>query len=103
MKNTPQVHVVTNAPVAHASDLARRQRNYVILMVTRTLCFLGAVLLPVPLTLRLGLALGAVVLPYVAVVVANAGRERVRGADPVAPVQQDLPEIEGPQVAGPRA
>lgn len=71
-----QVHVVTNAPVGHAEDLRRRQRNYVILMSTRTICFLCAALLPVPLMVKFGFAFGALVLPYLAVVVANAGRER---------------------------
>ena len=43
----------------------------------RTLCFVGAVLTPAPW--RWVLATGAVILPYIAVVMANAGRERSDG------------------------
>jgi hypothetical protein len=42
-------------------------------MSIRTLCVLGAVLAPSPW--RWMLAVGAVILPYIAVVMANAGRE----------------------------
>ena len=42
-------------------------------MIIRTICFLGAVLASNPW--RWFLILGAVLLPYLAVVIANAGRE----------------------------
>ncbi len=50
-------------------------------MMIRTACFILTVLLPNPY--RWIALFGAVVLPYVAVVVANAGRETI-GAAPVA-------------------
>jgi hypothetical protein len=46
-------------------------------MMVRTACFILAVVLPSPY--RWIALSGAVVLPYVAVVVANAGRESIRG------------------------
>ena len=46
-------------------------------MMIRTSCFILAVLLPSPY--RWIALFGAVVLPYVAVVVANAGRETIKG------------------------
>ena len=46
-------------------------------MIIRTACFIGAVLTPSPY--RWFLIAGAVVLPYIAVVIANAGRENATG------------------------
>ena len=43
-------------------------------MAIRTACFIGAVIAPSPY--RWFLVVGAVTLPYIAVVVANAGREQ---------------------------
>ena len=45
-------------------------------MMIRTLCFILAVILPSPY--RWIALFGAVVLPYIAVIVANAGRETVK-------------------------
>lgn len=75
---------VTDAPESLAADQARRTRNYLWQMGLRVLCFLLAVLLwpYVPLWISLTLLLGAVVLPYVAVLLVNAGRER---RDPAPP------------------
>ena len=55
-------------------------RRYAIAMGIRTLCFVLCVVTPSPW--RWGFAIGAVVLPYFAVIIANAGRER-RDADTV--------------------
>jgi len=46
-------------------------------MMVRTVCFILTVILPSPY--RWIALFGAVVLPYVAVVVANAGRETITG------------------------
>ncbi len=75
---------VTDAPEPLAVDQARRARRYLAQMGVRLLCFLLAVLLwqRVPLWAGLLLLVGAVVLPYVAVLFANAGRER---RDPAPP------------------
>jgi hypothetical protein len=58
-------------------DQSSRARKYFISMMIRTLCFILAVLLPNPY--RWVALFGAVTLPYIAVVVANAGRETIRG------------------------
>ena len=70
----PEVHRITDAGVPLSEDQAARTRRYLWAMGIRTACVLGAVLAPSPW--RWVLAVGAVLLPYVAVVMANAGRER---------------------------
>ncbi|MHB9862732.1 DUF3099 domain-containing protein [Streptomyces sp. YIM S03343] len=72
-----QVFRITGARTGLAEDVRGRQRRYVISMSIRTLSVILAVTLwnverPVAIV---ALVLGAV-LPYIAVVVANAGRER---------------------------
>jgi hypothetical protein len=70
-----EVYDVTSAPKALSSDLSGRQKRYFISMMIRTLCFILAVILPSPF--RWIALFGAVTLPYVAVVIANAGRETI--------------------------
>ena len=77
------VHVVTQAHRSLSDDIAYRQRRYLLMMGIRTVCFVIAVVLflnhfgwltAIP-------ALGAIFIPYIAVVFANGGREpdNVRG------------------------
>jgi hypothetical protein len=66
---------ITNAPRALSNDQASRQKRYFISMMVRTACFILAVILPSPY--RWFALLGAVILPYFAVVIANAGRETI--------------------------
>lgn len=73
----PEVHRITDAGVPLSQEQAGRQHAYLLAMTIRTACFLGAVFSPSPW--RWILAGGAVVLPYFAVVLANAGRERSDG------------------------
>ena len=82
MKNSKKVEngatesfSITSAPKSLKNDLAGRQRRYLISMIIRTICFLLTVALPSPY--RWFALAGAMVLPYIAVVVANAGRETV--------------------------
>jgi len=70
----PEVHRITDAGVPLSAEQAGRIRRYLWSMGIRTACVLGAVLAPSPW--RWFLAAGAVLLPYLAVVMANAGRER---------------------------
>jgi hypothetical protein len=70
----PEVHRITDAGAPLSAEQAGRIRRYLWSMGVRTACVLGAVLAPSPW--RWVLAVGAVTLPYVAVVMANAGRER---------------------------
>ncbi|MFS0701741.1 DUF3099 domain-containing protein [Cellulomonas sp. 179-A 4D5 NHS] len=78
-RETDDVISITSAPEPLADDLARRTRRYLLQMGIRTLCFVLAVVLwgVVPAWVSLLFIVGAVVLPYVAVLFANAGRERV--------------------------
>lgn len=66
---------ITSAPKRLSTDLAARQRRYLFSMIIRTVCFLLTVILPSPY--RWFALAGAMVLPYIAVVVANAGRETI--------------------------
>ncbi len=65
---------ITTARRTLKEDVDRRANRYLISMSIRTACLVLAVLIEGPL--RWVFLAGAVVLPYVAVVMANAGRER---------------------------
>lgn len=69
---------ITTAPEPLADDVARRTRRYLVQMGIRLVCFVLAVTTwgRIPPWLSGLLLVGAVVLPYVAVILANAGRER---------------------------
>ena len=75
MANEEDVYDLTSAQKSLSSDQPGRQRRYFISMMVRTACFILTVILPSPYR-WIALA-GAVFLPYVAVVVANAGRETI--------------------------
>ena len=75
MANDDDVYDITSAQKSLSSDKPGRQRRYFISMMVRTACFILAVVLPSPFR-WIALA-GAVFLPYIAVVVANAGRETI--------------------------
>lgn len=66
---------ITTAPANRAQEIAARQRRYVISMSIRTVCFVAAVAVG-PGWLRWVLVAAAVLLPYVAVVMANATDNR---------------------------
>ena len=68
---------ISNVGQPLSKDQSSRARKYFISMMIRTLCFILAVILPSPY--RWIALFGAVVLPYIAVVVANAGRETIKG------------------------
>jgi hypothetical protein len=75
MAKEDDVYDITSAPKGLSTDQSARQRRYFISMMIRTACFILTVLLPSPF--RWFALLGAVTLPYIAVVVANAGRETI--------------------------
>jgi len=90
---TAEVAMVTSAHLSHTDDLKLRQRRYVITQGIRVVCVILATLLPVSLVWKGVFLLGAVVLPWFGVVMANAGptlqkhrRTSVltRAAEPVA-------------------
>src|SRR6266705_6437927 len=73
----PGAHLVTEAQRSKSADISYRERRYLIMMAIRVVCFVIAVvvfaqgggwLTAIP-------AVGAIVIPYFAVVFANGGRE----------------------------
>jgi hypothetical protein len=95
-----KVHRITTAQTGLSAEQRARTRRYLISMGIRTACFLGAVVASG--WLRWALLAGAVILPYMAVVVANAGRENddFAGPAPVTPVPLAALPM-GDVVAGP--
>ena len=75
-----EVTVVTTAGRSHTEDLGLRQRRYLLTQSVRVACLLLAATLPVPLLVKGVFLVGAVVLPYFGVVLANAGPSRDRRA-----------------------
>ena len=74
MKQVPEVFSISKVETGLSEDQSGRQRRYLYSMGLRTACFVGGIMAEG--VLRWVLIFGAVVLPYFAVVIANAGRER---------------------------
>ena len=74
---------ITTASSGADADIASRQKRYIITMGVRTLCFVAVALLAIshfgPGWLPWIFVVGAVVLPYVAVVMANAADTKSDG------------------------
>jgi len=68
---------ISNVGEGLSKEQSSRARKYFISMMIRTLCFILAVILPSPF--RWFAIFGAVTLPYFAVIIANAGRETIKG------------------------
>ncbi|MFC7221448.1 DUF3099 domain-containing protein [Streptomyces polyrhachis] len=102
--SAPEVFAITGARKGLTEDVAGRQRRYVITMLVRAAAVVAAVLLwNVERHVAIAaLALGTV-LPYVAVVIANAGRENA-AALPAAFVPTPVrPALEPTEHGGGRA
>ena len=98
-----EVQSITSAQEALRVEQSHRTRVYFAQMFIRLACFLGAVFLADG-WLRWVLLVGAVVLPYSAVIFANAGRDRVAyDTSPLTPVPlAELPaRPTEPEPAGP--
>lgn len=76
------VHSISGVRRSAAQDLQARRNRYLWSMGVRTLCFALAIVTTGPL--RWVMIAAAILLPYVAVVFANAGRERA-GVGPQSP------------------
>ena len=75
---------ITNAPANRRDDLDRRRKRYLFSMSIRSLCFIGAVIVGSGWLLWVFL-FGALILPYVAVVMANSAAPRIEGTDLLQP------------------
>lgn len=94
MKSRPAVSI-TSANESHEADLNSRTRKYLILMAIRMVCFIGAFFAHG--LLRWILVGGAVVLPWIAVLIANAvaARFQTSPSDDYAPPPEPLGESDG--------
>ena len=90
----PEVYRITSATGSHSADMQARATRYLISMGIRTLCVILVIVVPGPL--RWVFAAGAIVLPYIAVVRANAGGER-RGQPLRPPTPRPRPGLTGGQ------
>ncbi|MER6302189.1 DUF3099 domain-containing protein [Kitasatospora sp. NPDC001539] len=96
-----QVYRITGARSSLTEDVRGRQRRYVISMLIRTLCVLLAVVLwDVQRWLAFAALAGGVLLPYFAVLIANAGRERAPGLPSSFDIPHDTPLMLGPGGTG---
>ncbi|WP_114560638.1 DUF3099 domain-containing protein [Desertihabitans aurantiacus] len=89
--------VITQASRGRSVDASRRQRNYLIMMGIRVLCFVGLWPARSNPVLVLVLLLGAVLLPYLAVLLVNAKDQRHTAATP--PPEQTAPAEPAPRPA----
>ncbi len=91
---------ITSATRSHSEDLAGRQRRYIISMSIRTVCFILAIVFRESPVTWFFIA-GAVVLPYVAVVVANGGASPDPGGmDVYSPEHPELENGRGTRPIG---
>lgn len=86
------MHRITAAPQPHSDDLQARMNRYLVSMGIRTACVVLVMVVHGPL--RWAFAAGALVLPYIAVVMANAARRRRDG--PLAAVGPQRRAVAGP-------
>lgn len=94
-RDDPAVHSVTSAKTPLSKEQKARTRRYLLSMTIRTVCFLGAIVAQG--WLRWVLLAGAVVLPYIAVVMANAGRENDIEEGPESVTPLSVTPLEGPR------
>lgn len=92
-RRDPDVVQITDAPVSRADEIGARQRRYLLSMGLRTVCFLGAIVVGSG-WLRWVLVAAALVLPYVAVVMANAASPQVPGT------MAESPDVQHKQLPG---
>ncbi|MFJ8044205.1 DUF3099 domain-containing protein [Kitasatospora sp. NPDC096147] len=101
MSKRDEVFRITGARSSLSEDVRGRQRRYVISMLARTLCVLLAVVMwDVERFVAYGALAGAVLLPYFAVLIANAGREKAPGLPSTFAVPADTPLMLGPGGSG---
>ena len=92
-RSKDEVYSVTSAPENPAIERDDRSRKYLIAMSVRIVCFF--LIFVVHGWLRWAVVAMMMVLPYVAVVIANAGRETDRKARPAPVPPLARPALEG--------
>lgn len=70
-----EVHSITSAAGPHTQDMTHRMKVYALQQGLRVVCIIGVVVVPI-LWMRIVLAVGAAVLPWIAVMLANRGADR---------------------------
>ncbi len=96
-----QVFRITGARTSLTEDVRGRERRYVISMLVRTSCVLLAVVLwNVERYVAIVALAGGLLLPYFAVIIANAGRERAPGLPSTFDVPATTPLMLGPGGSG---
>ena len=96
MRREPEAVRITSAGRSHQEDVAGRQRRYLVSMIIRTLCFVAAGFSMGHWYLWVFLA-GSLVLPYVAVVLANVGGPTQSAGPQPFGADLDRPALEGPR------
>ena len=87
----PDVVRITTAPESPGADMAHRQKRYMISMAFRTVFFVAAILVGAG-WLRWVLVAGALLLPTIAVVMANSAGSRAEGSSLLG-ARPDRPEL----------
>ncbi|PFG33376.1 DUF3099 domain-containing protein [Sanguibacter antarcticus] len=90
-RQTPEVYRITSAADSLSDDQSRRVKRYLLQMSIRMACIIGAVF--VDGIFMWVLLLGAVLLPYAAVIDANSGRERRDDDLPPMDYHRQLPGV----------
>lgn len=99
-----QVFRITGARQGLDEDVRGRQRRYIISMSVRTVAvILGAALWNVERHVAIAALVLGILLPYVAVVIANAGRENAPGLPSTFVAAPSRPMIAPPRQDGPAA
>jgi len=95
-----RAYLVTEARQSRSAEIAQRERRYLVLMGIRVVCFVVAVVLFLNHAGWLAMipAVGAITLPYFAVVVANS--RRARGGPGFQSYEPRLPDRYVPPDAG---
>jgi hypothetical protein len=98
------VYTVTDARRPMSEDIGYRERRYLLTMGVRALCFVIGIVFALTLHgswrwLAVAALLGAVVLPYIAVIFANGGREPDSAArfEPYEPESSQKKPLSGPR------
>ncbi len=97
-RKDPEPIRITSATQGHSADVAVRQRRYLISMAIRTACFILAVVFAGGFLMWVFIA-ASFLLPYVAVVMANAQAKTDPDPDPETAFNPGRPEL-GPPRAG---